>query len=292
MKIITLSFLSISLLTASTLPLYTDGKKVMEVNPLDHSVRSVETGGSLTANQAYSDGIGMFISGGLSQIDDIDNSAMNNLVKKYGIVADAAGSNLAIYVKNNPDSTIDEKSQADKLLNVLKDLYPDDTPCDDGNPQTSNDVYLEGVCIGSATLDYHDYIDYTLPQLSAVNSTTGAATLWIEPNKNTIIGYSDNQPSSNKIIVLEVGQDYIVFAGISDSPYTSNASVVRSINDVYVNGVNQTSNSNLTNKLIELFNPTISYEASWLKAMVINATAVHYIYNTEGSIDYTKLRNK
>lgn len=126
---------AIALLASS---LQADSIRSNYIKNLPASIKSVENGGTLTAAQAHSDGIGVII------VDDaFDNSVYNTLANKY-----ATGTNKLIeHVLL--DSSI---SAADKALalSLLTDT-PDGTPCDDGNVLTFGETYLMGVCQGGVT---------------------------------------------------------------------------------------------------------------------------------------------
>ncbi len=86
---IMLSIATISLITSTLSASWIiNGKAIMNEHPLQSSIRSIENGGTLSAIDAYQDGVGVFIDGsGVTNSDQIDNSAFNKLVFKAGPLA-------------------------------------------------------------------------------------------------------------------------------------------------------------------------------------------------------------
>ena len=86
---IKLSIIALAVLTSSlSAGWMINGKKVMNEYPLQKGIRSIEHGGTLSAIEAYSDGIGVIVEGNnLNEDNKIDNSAFNNTVFKYGTEA-------------------------------------------------------------------------------------------------------------------------------------------------------------------------------------------------------------
>lgn len=104
------------------------------INPLPITSKSVENGGSLSAIDAYQDGVGAMI---IEKGRGVDNSAMNTLVFKYG--ATAKSNTLSL-----PDQVILTGSAEDKLL--AGTFYSDGTSCTIVNKTGS--TYLNGTCQG------------------------------------------------------------------------------------------------------------------------------------------------
>ncbi len=150
--------------------------------------RSIDTGGNLSAIQAYSDGIGAVVTSDPSA--PVDNTAMNNLVFKFGEAAQANSITVAEQVLyNSPSASASDIASATQILiscsvsdprytvslvsghcsSVLKTcndgdpktvdtLKADGTcsfvsneslPCNDENAQTINDIYHNGICLGT-----------------------------------------------------------------------------------------------------------------------------------------------
>ena len=110
---------------------------------LNKSNLSNKNGGNKSAIDAYSDGIGIYTAGKF----EIDNKAMNELVFSHGETAKKEGKTLKEYVLENGSDK--EKSLAEKLGNIAENIIPaDGTSCDDKNPNTDNDIYLNGICKG------------------------------------------------------------------------------------------------------------------------------------------------
>jgi hypothetical protein len=129
-------------------------------HPLQLSERSVENGGNLSAIDAYEDGVGVFmIDSPAVDSTKIDNSAFNELVYKYGEVAKLAGISISDQVLsgvNNPEPTEEDI----RLANIIKgntvnsEFFSDGIACDNLNADTTDDVYTDGLCLGT-------YIDGT-----------------------------------------------------------------------------------------------------------------------------------
>lgn len=106
------------------------------VNPLPVSSKALENGGTLSAIDAYQDGVGAMV---VENGRGIDNSAMNKLVFKYGNAA--KDSLLSV-----GDEVLLNGTPEDKLL--AGKLYPDGGTCTDGNNLTQGETWLSGVCQG------------------------------------------------------------------------------------------------------------------------------------------------
>jgi hypothetical protein len=118
--------------------------------PLNKSNLSNENGGEKTAIEAYSDGIGIYTVGKFQ----IDNSPMNELVFIHGEEARKAGETLKEFVIETGNNK--EKLLAEKLGNLAENIIPDDgTSCDDNNDKTINDIYLNGICLGTDVSNYY-----------------------------------------------------------------------------------------------------------------------------------------
>lgn len=105
---------------------------------LSSEFKATDNGGTLNAIDAYKDGIGALVinNPGFS----INNSAMNNLVFKYGETAKI--NNLTIFDQVSNTGTFPDK----EIMGLLK---IDGTICDDKNNETYRDIYTNGVCSGS-----------------------------------------------------------------------------------------------------------------------------------------------
>ena len=115
--------------------------------PLNKSNLSNENGGEKTAIEAYSDGIGIYTAGKF----EIDNRAMNELVFIHGEAASKEGKTLKEFVLDNGSNK--EKDLAEKLGNIAENIMPNDgTVCDDKNNLTIEDIYINGVCLGTSII--------------------------------------------------------------------------------------------------------------------------------------------
>jgi surface protein len=111
--------------------------------PLSFNFLSFENGGNKTAIDAYSDGIGLYVTG-----EDKSYKAMNELVFKYGEEAKKAGETLKDFVISNGNN---QEQELANLLGTNSSGTVIGTSCDDGNPNTENDVYIDtnGSCQGA-----------------------------------------------------------------------------------------------------------------------------------------------
>jgi len=110
-----------------------------------------------TLIEASSDGVDVFIEGEPGNVDvEETNIAYNSLVYVYGEDATENSNFLADEVLSQAETNPEEVSDQDIIYaNILKQslidsgLLPEDgTPCDDIDPDTLNDIYTDGICIG------------------------------------------------------------------------------------------------------------------------------------------------
>ena len=111
-------------------------KKSMKVVPLSSIYLSTENGGTNHASAALSDGIGIY-----TTQEDEYAKAIAYLNGKYGDDALKDEKSLKKYVLDN--GTVADKELAEKLdlVAVKESLIGGD--CDDINPQTKNDKFLD-----------------------------------------------------------------------------------------------------------------------------------------------------
>lgn len=133
-KIITLSMLVGTLLTADNIKI-----KI----PMPSSVLSVENSGQLSAIDAYGDAVGIYVVEELGN-SKITNNEMNSLVFKYGAMAKDSNLTIKEFVSANG-------TESEKKINIGKFEsfnIEDGQACNDNNSNTSNNVYVNGVCVG------------------------------------------------------------------------------------------------------------------------------------------------
>jgi hypothetical protein len=110
-KIIVLSLIVSGLLASSIInerpPLIINKQTVMVQHPLPVTSLSVESGGTLSAIDAYSDGVGVLLGESPTALNQVDNSALNTLVHKYGQAAKAVDAPLKSYILTNVTDTED-----------------------------------------------------------------------------------------------------------------------------------------------------------------------------------------
>ena len=140
-----------------------DGKKISGAFPIgDKNILTKAHGGNLSPITAYSDGMGVKVVSSTSMLGSaINNSAYNKLVFKYGEAAKASGLSLADQILNGENKTVPSMQDirmADKLKNNR--IVEDGTSCDDKNPNTENDRYMNNICQGTL-IDCNDNNPYT-----------------------------------------------------------------------------------------------------------------------------------
>lgn len=112
-------------------------------SPIGANFLSVENGGTKSAIDAYSDGVGLFISG--ADNSKIDNSAMNKAVFSHGEEAKNEGKSLKEVLEDKGLNTDVEIIASSGVSSVIGES------CDDGNPNTTGDMYINttGTCMGT-----------------------------------------------------------------------------------------------------------------------------------------------
>ena len=209
-KIIVLSLI-VSGLLAVDFPLKMNGKIVMDKHPLPITSLSQESGGSLSAIDAYQDGIGVLLGSAPSSVIQLDNSALNILVHKYGEAAKAVDAPLKSYVLTTVSDTEDIR-----LANLLEDAFKDGDACDDNNDKTENDKYVNGECIGNSiytniliygnnrpsssvlAFDYIRGFDINGNRLGfSIIATTPTNTFWLS-NSNGKVNYNESLKNSTQ----------------------------------------------------------------------------------------------
>jgi len=190
-KIILLSLICSScLLTASNIESVKDFSKY----PITKEVTSISRGGSISDKMASEDGVGTLLVGGVgNDSNEVNNKIYNQTLKNNkDILSDTT--NLKDLNINNSDLNVINSNKFVKLNNVngtscddnnpltvgetyLNDkcqggrqLHKDGDPCDDGNPQTTNDKYLNGVCKGSVILQFKNVGNTTWTAPSGLTS--------------------------------------------------------------------------------------------------------------------------
>jgi hypothetical protein len=109
---ILLSIISSSVVVAAGFK--TNGKEVLSNHPLLINYRSIEQGGSNYAIDMYKDGIGVFVANSPNS-EKINNSAMNNLVFKYGEKAKTLGTTLVDYIIVPENTAAEDKEKVKEL---------------------------------------------------------------------------------------------------------------------------------------------------------------------------------
>lgn len=113
------------------------------VNPLSNSMKAIDNGGAKQAIDAYKDGVGVIVLDNLGLKTQVDNSAMNTLVFKYGESAKINNKSIASEVLSTPSAPINDIILANNMTNNLPNI------CDDNNINTYYDKMVNGVCTGT-----------------------------------------------------------------------------------------------------------------------------------------------
>lgn len=122
--------------------------------PLSKAFLSHENGGDLYASVALSDGIGIY-----STVESDYSKTIAKLNEKYGEEAQKAGETLKDYVKEN--GTPEEKDLVDDFIYAVPNQSVIGAPCDDGDPKTGNDMYIDVdfTCTGERIYAYADKVE-------------------------------------------------------------------------------------------------------------------------------------
>jgi len=103
------------------------------VNPLSGDYKSVESGGSLSADEAYKDGVGAFVVAG-DEKDRVINTAMNNLTEQYGEAAAKSGMTLDEYILSGEAGTVspETRAKAEEIRDRIAARLKTDADCPTG----------------------------------------------------------------------------------------------------------------------------------------------------------------
>jgi hypothetical protein len=243
------------------------------INPLPNAVKAIDNGGTLSAIDAYKDGIGaeLMDKPGIST----DNSAMNTLVYKYGETAKTNNVTIVdqVVYGTSPIATQAEKALAGKLtidgascndnnINSIGETWlngtcqggtmVNGTTCNDNNIQTINDIYSNNICSGTnvenqpcndiniQTINdiYHNGVcaGTSVPNGSSCNDNN--ALTYADIYMNGICAGFTNGTTCNDGNSATYADKYTngICAGVTNGT-TCNDSNVQTINDVYTNGV-------------------------------------------------------
>jgi len=169
MNRIRLSLITLGVIGTSLSAAWFNGDvEVLAEYPLPLNERSVDNGGTKTLTEASGDGIGVIIDNAeIGNSNKVDNSAFNTLLYKYGKEAEISGLSLADYVINeynngNPKITRVDYNFANEIKNNIEKsalIAIDGTPCDDGNPNTYNDVFKNKICYGEMYFSFNDLFE-------------------------------------------------------------------------------------------------------------------------------------
>jgi surface protein len=119
---------------------------LLKKSPIDTNFLSTENGGTKTAIDSYSDGIGIIVVS--RSLINFNNSVMNSEVLENGEKAKSEGVSLKTY--------LEEKGKSFESTNLSIFTEPEKIlitgePCNDGNYKTINDIYIDekGTCKGN-----------------------------------------------------------------------------------------------------------------------------------------------
>jgi len=160
-KIIKLSLIaSISCLFVSNLTAGTISPVNFTKYPLPKAFTSQSRGGDLPDKVAATDGVGtLLLTSVTTNKKKIDNSAYNKLM--YSNIKKLDNNTTLNNLLQSNQIQV-SNSDLEKINTVMGNKsFPDGTQCDDGNPNTVNDIYINNVCKGLS-------INETLPSTSQV----------------------------------------------------------------------------------------------------------------------------
>lgn len=129
-------------------------KRGIKYIPLSSIYLSHENGGNSYASVALSDGIGIY-----STVESDYSKTIAELNSKYGEEAEKAGETLKDYVKEK--GTPEEKDLVDNFVYAVPNQSTIGAPCDDGDPKTGNDMYIDTnfTCVGERIYAYVDKVE-------------------------------------------------------------------------------------------------------------------------------------
>ena len=247
-KLLTLSLVtSISLMAGAIVPVH------FNKYPLSKGTTSISRGGILPDSQAISDGVGdLLIIGINGNRKQISNSTFNNLIKRNKkIIEDNPNTNINNLISNNIIQVSNDKLNKINKVMGQKLNIPDGKTCNDGNPNTMDDIYLNNICQGLS-------INTTLPSTKQLifpgnnklySLSNGIVTLNIN-NRNepynlsfkTVSGASVDSDNGNSYnhdyikvitnkgyILLEVGFNKYDIKE-NTTPYTASLNIIQNYN--------------------------------------------------------------
>ncbi len=152
-KVFFLTFLFFNIMFASNIK-EKELKRGIKHIPLSKAFLSHENGGDSYASAALSDGIGIY-----STVESDYSKTIAELNSKYGEEAEKAGETLKDYVKEK--GTPEEKDLVDNFVYAVPNKSVIGAPCDDGDPKTGNDMYIDTnfTCVGERIYAYVDKVE-------------------------------------------------------------------------------------------------------------------------------------
>lgn len=220
------------------------GSLSADSHPLPNAFKAIDNGGVKHAIDAYSDGVGAVV---VNNLMTVDNSAMNTLVYKYGSTAKSTNTKIMDEVIYGSGST----NPKDKAL--ASKLAVDGATCSDGNPATTGETWLNGICQGGTNINGTSCYDSNVMTVNDVyNNGVCAGTLTVNGqtcNDNNTLTYGDkwlngvcagftNGTTCNDGNAATYADKYTngICAGVTNGTACNDGNSA-TINDVYTNGV-------------------------------------------------------
>lgn len=147
--------------------------------PIPKEVTSISRGGDIPDKVAVEDGIGTIVIGGIAtNTNEINNKAYNTLLKENINKLDNGGT-TNLKDLSLPTNLVDNANY-NKLVNenlFNENSHSDGDSCDDGNPDTFGETWLNNVCQGGTLQTYTNCNSILL-----AGKSTGDGTYTIDPD--------------------------------------------------------------------------------------------------------------
>jgi hypothetical protein len=260
-----------------------------KINPLGSNFKSLDNGGIKHAIDAYKDGIGAILVDKPGEITN--NSAVNNLVFKYGEDAKLNNLTLANDILNASNVAVEDKTYFinnmpgllcnDGNTQTINDSYnnegicigtsvPNGTTCNDGDAATLNDIYTNGICAGTPPVVTGSAILTSLYNSSVSNVPYGIYD--VGAGDQFVLRKSDTTYNFNNSIFKVSGSGLGIF-GISCMKYN----VI--VNDLIIRAVGTSHDIFTTHPYTDGYYGS-SAQKQYLNNVIIDASKLSYTYTS------------
>lgn len=260
-----------------------------KINPLQSDFKSLDNGGIKHAIDVYKDGVGAILVDKPGEITN--NSAINNLVFKYGEEAKINNVTLANNILNASNVTIEDKTYFinnmpgllcnDGNTQTINDNYnnegvcigtsvPNGSSCNDGNPTTNNDVYTNGICAGTLPVVTGPAILTSLYNSSVSNVPYGIYD--VGAGNTFVLRQSNTTYNFNNSIFKVSGSDLGIF-GVS----CKKTNVI--VNDLIIRAVGTSHDIFTTHPYTDGYYGSTS-QSVYLNNVTIDASKLSYTYTS------------